>query len=275
MPVARITPDLEMHYEVDDYTDPWTQPETVLLLHGNAESAAMWFGWVPTLARHFRVVRTDMRGFARSTPMTRDYKWTLDRVIDDFVVLMDQLKIERFHLVGAKIAGTISRRFAARFPERVQTLTLVGVPPARREHKPGVLDTWVKLIEKEGVEAWARSTMGSRLGSSFPREGHEWWAKLMGRTPVSTQLGFVQTIPGWDVSDDLPRIKCPTLVITTEESGLASVANTRAWQEKIPNSTLLTLPGDSFHVAVTDSARCASETLDFIRRSAKGTEARA
>src|SRR5215212_5381991 len=131
MPTARITPDLEMHYEVDDYTDPWTQPETVLLLHGNAESAAMWFGWVPTLARHFRVVRTDMRGFARSTPMPRDYKWTLDRVIDDFVILMDQLKIARFHLVGAKIAGTIARRFAARFPERVQTLTLVGVPPAQ------------------------------------------------------------------------------------------------------------------------------------------------
>jgi len=82
MPAARITPDLEMHYEIDDYTDPWTQPETVLLLHGNAESAAMWFGWVPTLARHFRVVRTDMRGFASSTPMPRDYEWTLDRVID-------------------------------------------------------------------------------------------------------------------------------------------------------------------------------------------------
>jgi hypothetical protein len=56
------------------------------------------------------------------------------------------------------------------------------------EHKPGVLDAWVKLIEKKGVEAWARSTMGSRLGSSFPRERHEWWAKSMGRTPVSIQL---------------------------------------------------------------------------------------
>ena len=39
MPTARITPDLEMHYEVDDYTDPWTESETVLLLHGNADSA--------------------------------------------------------------------------------------------------------------------------------------------------------------------------------------------------------------------------------------------
>lgn len=275
MPTARIGPDLEMHYEVDDYTDPWRDPETVLMLHGNAESGAMWFGWVPALARHYRVVRPDMRGFGQSTAMPRDYRWTLDGVIDDFVNLMQQLSIERFHLVGAKIAGTIARRFAARFPERVRTLTLVGVPPPRRDHKPGVLPAWLELIEKEGVEAWARSTMSGRLGSSFPREGFEWWAKLMGRTPVSTQLGFVSTIPGWDVADDLPRIACPTLVITTEGSALGSVADTQAWQQNIPSSTLLALPGDSFHVAATDSERCARETLDFIMRSTQREKAHA
>ena len=34
MPTLRIDADLEMHYEVDDFTDPWTSPETVVLLHG-------------------------------------------------------------------------------------------------------------------------------------------------------------------------------------------------------------------------------------------------
>ena len=38
MPNFRPSPDLDMHYEVDDFTDPWLQPETILLLHGNAES---------------------------------------------------------------------------------------------------------------------------------------------------------------------------------------------------------------------------------------------
>jgi hypothetical protein len=85
-----------------------------------------------------------------------------------------------------------------------------------------------------------------------------------GRTPVSTQLGFVQ-IPGWDVSDDLARIKCPTLVITTEESG-SHRSRTRGRGRKRFRTDPARLPGDSFHVAVTDSARCASETLDFIRR---------
>jgi pimeloyl-ACP methyl ester carboxylesterase len=111
--------------------------------------------------------------------------------------------------------------------------------------------------------------MSGRLGTDFPREGLDWWAKLMGRTPLSTALGFVATIPGWDVAEDLPRIACPTLVITTEGSALGSVDEVKAWQQKIPRSTLLALPGDSFHVAATDPDRCAQATLKFISSAMK------
>src|SRR5258707_705979 len=121
MPTFRPTPDLVMHYESDDFTDPWRQSDTILLLHGNAESGLAWYGWVPALARHYRVVRPDMRGFGQSTPMPRDYPWTLDRLIDDFCLLLDNLRIDRFHLVGAKIGGTVAPAFAARRPPRLAT----------------------------------------------------------------------------------------------------------------------------------------------------------
>ena len=129
MPSFRPSPDLDMHYQVDDFTDPWRTPETILMLHGNAESGLAWWGWVPALAREYRVVRPDMRGFGQSTAMPRDYPWTLDRLVEDFCLLMDHLGIDRFHLVGAKIGGTVARAFAARRPERVKTLTVVGSPP--------------------------------------------------------------------------------------------------------------------------------------------------
>src|SRR2546430_8295678 len=109
MPTLHIPPNLDVHYVVDDYTDPWRQPATILLLHGNAESSAAWYGWVPQLAPWYRVVRPDMRGFGASTPMPRDFPWTLDLIIDDFCRLMDTLEVERFHLIGAKIGGTIAR----------------------------------------------------------------------------------------------------------------------------------------------------------------------
>ena len=257
------TADFEMHYLVDDFTDPWTKPETVLLLHGNAESSAAWYGWVPHLARRHRVVRPDRRGFGASTPMPRDFPWTLDIIIDDHIRLMDALGIERFHVVGCKYGGTIARAFAARRPERVRTLTVVGSPTPLRADKKAAL---LKAIEEDGIEARARSGMAARLGTTFPPEAVEWWIKFMGRTPLSSVLGFVSAINFTDISADIPKIKCPMLVITTEGSSLASIEQTRAWQEQVPNSELLVLPGDSYHIAVTDPDRCARETLDFIQR---------
>ena len=56
-----------MHYEIDDFTDPWREAETILMIHGNAERGQAWYGWVPTLAREFRIVRPDTRGFGEST----------------------------------------------------------------------------------------------------------------------------------------------------------------------------------------------------------------
>lgn len=269
MPTFEAAPGAQLHYLVDDFTDPWREPETILLLHGNAESGLAWYAWVPLLARSFRVIRPDMRGYGASTPMPRDFPWTLDAIIDDYARLMDSLGVQRFHLVGAKIGGIIARAFAARRPERVATLTVVGSPPPLRqgaEHVPALTEEF----ETRGVEHWARRTMAGRLGERFPAEGVEWWIRFMGRTPVSTIVGFNAAINYSDIRADLPKIGCPTLVITTDGSGLASVEETRAWQQAIAGSELLVIPGNSFHVAASDAERCARATLDFIGRRGSG-----
>jgi len=266
MATLPIPPDLDLFYRVDDFTDPWREPATVLMLHGNSESSLSWYAWVPTLAREYRVVRPDMRGFGSSTPMPREYPWTVDRIIEDYCLLMDELGVERFHLVAAKIGGTIARAFAARRPERVRTLTVAGAPPPFRAGAAERVPALVADFDRYGVEHWARESMGGRLGSAFPPEGSAWWTRFMGRTALSTQVGFMGTIACADIRADIPKIACPTLVITTEGSGLASVEETRAWQQTIPDSELLVLLGDSFHVAATDPEACARAALDFIRR---------
>ena len=269
MPIVRIAPDLQMHYLVDDYTDPWRDAETILMLHGNAESGAVWFGWVPHLARHFRVIRPDMRGFGESTPMPRDYAWSLDVLVDDYRSLMHTLGIERFHLVGAKLGGAFACHFAARYPGCVRTLTLAGTPPPRRDMATEYSKRKTEF-EEQGVEHWARRTIANRLGSAFPPDGVEWWIQLMGRTAVSTLVGFIASFTKWDIASDLPCIRCPTLVITTEENRHhGSLEQTRAWQQMIPRSTLLALPGDSFHVAASDPDRCADAMLAFIANAAR------
>jgi pimeloyl-ACP methyl ester carboxylesterase len=150
------------------------------------------------------------------------------------------------------------------------TLTVVGTPPPLRIGAAEKVPELIRDFETHGVEYWARQNMGNRLGSAFPQEGVEWWAKFMGRTAASTQLGFMGTIACADIRADLPKISCPTLVITTEQSGLGSVEEMRAWQLQIPDSELLVLPGDSYHVAATHADRAADATLDFIARRSHG-----
>lgn len=265
MPSLRIDAGLTLNHLVDELTPPWREPEAMLMLHGCAESGRVWYAWMPELAPHFRIVRPDIRGFGKSTPMPADFEWSLDRIIDDYCRLMDHLGIARFHLVAAKIGGAIARAFAARRPERVITLTVIGTTQALR---PGAenIPALIEEFTQHGAEHWARRTMAGRMGDRFPDEGVEWWTRFMGRTAVSTLIGFNRHINYADIRPDLPKIECPTLVITTEESGLGSVEKTRAWQQMIPDSELLVLPGNSYHVAATHAEECARATLDFIRR---------
>jgi hypothetical protein len=40
----------QMHYEVDDFTDPWKPAETLWIQHGFGRSSRFWYHWVPPLA---------------------------------------------------------------------------------------------------------------------------------------------------------------------------------------------------------------------------------
>lgn len=269
MPMMSLPGGLELFYQTDDYTDPWRAAEAVVLLHGNSESSEAWRAWVPYLGRRYTVVRPDQRGFGRSTPMARDFPWSLDVLIDDLVRFTAELNLTRFHLVAAKIGGTTALRLAAKHPRLLHSLTVIGVPPAPKQTLAPTIRDWAAHMEQHGVRSWAQTTMPARLGSKVSQAQLDWWTELMGATALSTQLGFMRMVPGVDVTPDLGQIQCPTLVVTTTGSGLGSVAETESWQKRIPGSELLVIEGDSYHVAASDPDIVAPAVRAFLDRNSK------
>ncbi|HVA39921.1 MAG TPA: alpha/beta fold hydrolase, partial [Candidatus Binataceae bacterium] len=81
----------EMHYEVDDFTDPWKPADTVWIQHGYGRSSKFWYHWVPPLAGQYRVVRRDMRGHGQSADPGAEYKWTVDALLEDMKGFLDAL----------------------------------------------------------------------------------------------------------------------------------------------------------------------------------------
>jgi pimeloyl-ACP methyl ester carboxylesterase len=257
MPQLSVKPDAEINCLVDGFTDPWGEPETVLLVHGLAESSAVWWAWMPHLVRCWRVARIDQRGFGKSTPMPEDFKWSVDVLADDIGQVIREISPKGVHLVGAKIAGPVVIRAARRHPELIKTLSLIGVPvqgPKEAE--------WLATVEKEGVRAWAAATMDARL-AGMSRAMKDWWIDLMAATPRSTMLGFLRFVSRIDVRDDLPRLRCPVLVVTSD-SPRRPVASVAEWQKKIPNARLVTVAGDGYHAAATEPDACAGAVAAFI-----------
>ncbi|HEX8693713.1 MAG TPA: alpha/beta fold hydrolase [Longimicrobium sp.] len=106
----------------------------VVLLHGGGLDHTSWDPQVDPLSRAFRVIRYDARGHGRSTPPTGPFS-----MADDLGRVLDHLGVRRAHLVGLSMGAGAAYGFAARHPERVETLTLVSMsgPPPGVPREPG------------------------------------------------------------------------------------------------------------------------------------------
>ena len=98
--IIQINPDLGLFCQVDNFSDPWVEVPTIIMVHGFAESSLAWYAWVPLLARNYRVIRFDMRGFGQSTPMLEEYTWTMDSLLEDISAVAEHFNVDRFHLIG-------------------------------------------------------------------------------------------------------------------------------------------------------------------------------
>ncbi len=263
MPMIETTPGIRVHVSLDDFTDPWVQAPTVLMIHGLAECGEAFRAFVPALSRRARVARLDLRGYGASPTLPADHPWRFDALVDDVVRVIASLGVAKVHLVGGKIGGTIALAVAARHPALVDRLAVLGAPASLRDMISRT-PSWRTQIAQEGVLAWVRATNAGRMGSRMTPEQLEWWAQMMGRTAASTLEGFLQMVPGVDVTAEVDRIVAPTLVVTTTGSGLGSVDTVRAWQERIPRSRLVVLENDSYHVAASDPDETAALVRDFL-----------
>jgi 3-oxoadipate enol-lactonase len=259
MPQVEIRSGERMAYEEHWFGAPWTSPETVVMVHGNSESARAWTPWVPHLAGKYRVIRPDLPGFGASPEPAEGYAWSSTELAADIGAFLDALRIERCHMIAAKYGGSAAMQFASDQPHRLASLTLCGSPV--RGSGTGNAD----LIRTKGVRQWAAETMRSRLGSDASPAQLTWWAdELMGKTSKRAAYGAASARIDMDLQSRLPKITMPALILTTIESGLQSVEAVNGFARQMPDARVIVLPGDSYHIAAVAPDVCAGHTLQFL-----------
>ena len=116
----------EIHYVTAGAGEP------VLLVHGYPQTHACWHRIAPVLAREYRVVCPDLRGYGDSSkpPGLPDHSnYSKRAMAQDLAELMASLGCKRFHLVGHDRGGRVGHRLAADHGENVGTLTVLDISP--------------------------------------------------------------------------------------------------------------------------------------------------
>ncbi len=99
---------------------------TVVFLHGLGSHAEVWSGVAPALAAEgWRCIALDLPGHGLSGKGA-DFSYDLDGHAAWLEAAVDALGESRFHLVASSLGGLWAAGFAGRFPDRIETLTLVG-----------------------------------------------------------------------------------------------------------------------------------------------------
>ena len=263
MPYARIDYSLDMYYEDDDFTDPWRKSDTVVLHHGNAKNARLWYAWVPLLARQYRVVRLEARGFGRSTVPPEGYRWSLSRFAADVRGLLDHLGLERVHLIGETVGGTISLQFASEYPDRLLSVTTC-TSPYKFAGVPSYLESY-NMVRDEGVEAWVRHTSERRLETGDADAAHqEWYINQMAQTPARVVMETLDYLSRQDLTDTLRRIQTPALVLASEQNVQDNPDRTTGMADLLPNGRLQVIPGTTGYVQHSAPERCVQAWRTFV-----------
>lgn len=118
------TGELRLHYHEAGPADG----TPVVLLHGGGPGASAWSNFgrnLPAFAESFRTVMVDQPGFGASEkPEVRGQYFTFSA--DALLSVLDELGIERAHLIGNSLGGGTAVRFALRHPDRAGRLVLMA-----------------------------------------------------------------------------------------------------------------------------------------------------
>lgn len=269
MPALKRAANPTIHYEIDDYTDPWKRAPVMLLQHGFARSHRVWSGWVPYLSRFYKVVRADLRGMGLSS---RDFDLksgiSLDAYFSDFNALIDELGGGPVHYCGESLGGILGMAYAAENPGRLRTLSIVS-SPVHLHGKDQKASTYgygsrEEALRAMGARGWAEaSNAGRRFAPDADPGMMKWLVDEMGQSDVEVLIATYNFISGYDAMPYLPRIRTPMLGLYPTDGPIAGDEQIDLLKANVPHARVVRLPTRYHAINTSHPATCAQQVLHF------------
>jgi pimeloyl-ACP methyl ester carboxylesterase len=266
MPTATAG-DITLNYEKQGTGEP-----LILIPYLAADNACYAFQ-VVEYAKHFTCISLDLRGTGGSDKPQGAY--TTETLADDVAAFMQTLGIAKAHVAGLSLGAAVGMWLAAKYPGKVQSLSLHSGWTKSDAFQRTVVESWQIVAQAVGVpELIVRAIFPWCFTPELYAERPEYiesLAAFVRSRPAQSVPDFIQqsnAVLAHDVEAHLGRITAPTLITFGRHDQLTSTRFAEALKRGIRNSELLIFDACSHAPLYESVAEFNQKTLTFLQRHA-------
>ena len=244
--------------------------DPLVLIGGSSLAHRQWDFMVPILQDHFTVIMFDQRGTGLSDRSPTGI--SVEQWADDLKLILDEIGVEKTHILSTSNGSFIVIRFAAKYPERTGALVHYGIYKLTEQYRK-MSNIGAAIIDEFGV---GNGSMGAYFLSRMfgtPALCEDWVARRFEENLSPDAWKAMHCAIDVDLTGDLANITAPQLILMGETGPLGKdsdyASGTRDLQDLWPDVEVVTISGTNgtFHV-FTRPFEFTRVVLDFFRKHA-------
>ncbi len=237
----------------------------IVLIHGLAGDYRAWIPQIEKFKEDYRVIAFDNPGSGGSSDV--DGPTSMEEIAQAVLTMMDQIGVERAHIVGRSMGGAIGQYMALLQPERIHTLTMAASLAKADPICERILINMRELLEwRDNWTDWARHSTWVFFGPEFYNANPDIVSKveaLVGdesRSKVS-YVNLSKAVLQHDTRDQLHRITCPVQILAGARDPVCSMTITNWMRDALPEAETVIFEKSS-HFFLMEEADKAMKTLE-------------
>jgi pimeloyl-ACP methyl ester carboxylesterase/DNA-binding CsgD family transcriptional regulator len=209
----------------------------------------------------------DLRGTGFSEREVSDY--SLKALVADVEAVVDRLGLDDFGVLASVDAGPVAVAYAARHPERVSRLILWCSWAKTSKLISPRMEAWFGLMDQDW-ELTTDTCVHIALGWSVGEAGRDAARHLRESVAPEAMRAALAAVGTFDVTELLPGLKAPTLVLHRRAIPWLPVDVARSVASRIPDAHLSILEGEATTPYLGDTEAAASAIEEFLDKGKEG-----